>query len=69
MTTGTKVSGLRLLRVKEVEKMTGLEAWRLYELIAAGEGPPHMKVGRTIRIPEAGLVQWIEERTEKEAAR
>ncbi len=42
----------RLLRVKEVVKLTGIEAWRLYEMIARGEGPPHMRVGKTIRVPE-----------------
>ena len=52
----------RLLRVREAAEVTGLERWRLYELIARGEGPKHMRVGRTIRISEAALVEWIEER-------
>jgi len=55
----------RLLRVKEVVKLTGIEAWRLYELIARGEGPPHMRVGKTIRVPEDALVKWIEQQTNK----
>jgi excisionase family DNA binding protein len=50
----------RLLRIKEVAELTGLPCWRLYELIERGEGPPHMRVGRTIRISEAALVEWIE---------
>jgi excisionase family DNA binding protein len=51
----------RLLRIREVCERTSLQKWRLYELIARGEGPPHMKVGRTIRISEAALTKWIDE--------
>jgi excisionase family DNA binding protein len=52
----------RLLRVREAARLTGLEQWRLYDLIKRREGPPCMRVGRTIRISQAALVQWIEER-------
>jgi len=58
----------RLLRIREVVKLTGIESWRLYELIARGEGPPHMRVGKTLRIPEDALVKWIEEQTQKKEA-
>lgn len=51
----------RLLRVREAAQMTGLERWRLYELIKRGKGPPVMRIGRTLRIPEHALAQWIEE--------
>jgi predicted DNA-binding transcriptional regulator AlpA len=30
----------RLLRIKEIAKLTGLEPWRLYELIKQGKAPP-----------------------------
>jgi len=59
----------RLLRIKEVAKLTGLAPWRLYEQLARGEGPPHMRVGKTIRVPEDALVKWIEKQTQKKAAR
>lgn len=52
----------RLLRVREAAEMTGLERWRLYDLIKRGEGPPHLRVGRTIRIPDTSLARWVEER-------
>lgn len=52
--------GLRLLRVAEAAKLTGIERWRFYSLLRRGEGPAHLRVGRTIRIPEAKLVEWIE---------
>ena len=53
----------RLLRVHEVAELTGLQPWRLYQQIAAGKGPPHMRIGKVIWIPEHKLVQWIEEET------
>lgn len=52
---------LRLLRVREAAKLTGIERWRLYEMIKRGQGPPHMRIGRTIRISEVALARWIEE--------
>lgn len=51
----------RLLRVREAAKQTGIERWRFYELLKCGEGPPHMRIGRTIRISETALVEWIEQ--------
>jgi predicted DNA-binding transcriptional regulator AlpA len=58
----------RLLRVRDVERLTGLEAWRVYELIARGEGPEHLRIGKTIRIPEDALVRWIREQTAEQRA-
>jgi len=55
----------RLLRVREVEKITGIERWRWYEMFARGEGPPHMRIGKVIRVPEDALVKWIEEQSNK----
>lgn len=55
----------RLLRVKELEAITGIEAWRWYELFAAGEGPDHIRVGKTIRVRDDALDRWI---TEQEQA-
>lgn len=52
----------RLLRVKDLERVTGIEGWRWYELFAAGQGPDHLRVGRTIRVSEAALSRWITER-------
>lgn len=52
----------RLLSIKQVAEVTGLQRWRLYELLARGEGPRSMRIGKTFRISEAALVAWIEER-------
>lgn len=51
----------RLLRVREAAKLTGIERWRFYEMLKRGDGPPFMRIGRTIRISEIALAQWIEE--------
>lgn len=51
----------KLLRVHQVAALTGLERWRIYELIKSGKGPPFLRIGRTLRIPEDQLVRWIEE--------
>jgi len=53
----------KLLRVSEVSKITGLQSWRLYSLLKKGEGPPFLRIGRTLRIPEDALARWIEEQT------
>jgi excisionase family DNA binding protein len=54
----------RLLRVREAAELTGIERWRLYSLLAEGNGPPHMRVGRTIRISAVALIAWIERQHE-----
>lgn len=54
---------VKLLRIDEVAELTGVQPWRLYQQIAAGKGPAHMRIGKTIWIPEHKLVQWIEEQT------
>ncbi len=51
----------KLLRVHEVAELTGVEKWRLYSLIKAGKGPQYMKIGKTIRISETALMEWIDE--------
>jgi predicted DNA-binding transcriptional regulator AlpA len=56
----------RLLTAREVEKIAGIPRWRLYELIKRGEGPPHLRLGNTIRVPEDGLARWIQEQTAKQ---
>ena len=58
--TEVRMAVPRLLRVREAAELTGIERWRMYELLAEGIGPPHMRIGRTIRISEVALVEWIE---------
>lgn len=56
----------RMLRLREVEAVTGIERWRLYDLLSRGEGPRHIRIGRVIRISETALADWIAAR-EKQA--
>jgi excisionase family DNA binding protein len=51
----------KLLTIMTAAEATGIARWRLYELIARGEGPPHMRIGKTIRISTTALAKWIEE--------
>lgn len=51
------------LSVREAAGHLGIGRNRVYELIARGE-LPHLKIGRTIRIPSQPLAEWISARTE-----
>lgn len=53
----------RLLRVQELVEITGIQRFRWYELFEQGKGPKHMRIGKTIRVPEDALVKWIEEQS------
>jgi excisionase family DNA binding protein len=56
----------KLLTPKEVAQRTGLQVWRVYQLIA--EGLPAMRIGRTFRISETALAAWIEEQSQRREA-
>lgn len=58
----------KLLRVPDVVRLTGLEKWRVYDLVSSEE-IPYMRIGRTIRFSEAALVAWIEEQHARESVR
>lgn len=53
----------RLLTVRQFAELTGLDRWRIYELIKQGKGPPHLRVGSTYRIPEDAAARWIQEQS------
>lgn len=58
---------MRLLTTRELSRLTGLARWRIFALVAeadrkpedAGKAPPHFRVGRTLRFPQSGVVEWI----------
>ncbi len=54
-------TGKRLLSIQELSKVTGVQRWRWYEMIARGQGPPVLRFGRTLRVSEVALAQWIAE--------
>ena len=62
MDSSSTVRVPRLLTVREVAQLTGLARWRIYQLVSRGEGPKTLKIGRTLRVSEKSLVEWIEAR-------
>jgi excisionase family DNA binding protein len=56
----------RLLTVRQASELCGLQRWRLYALIAANKGPTAIRIGRSIRISERALVEWIEAKEQEE---
>lgn len=53
-----------LLRVNEAAELTGLGRSKCYELIQSGEWPS-IKIGRCLRIPAAGLRDWVQQEAER----
>jgi excisionase family DNA binding protein len=48
-----------LLRVTEAAELTGLGRSKAYELVANGTWPS-IQIGRSVRVPVAGLREWVE---------
>lgn len=53
-----------LLRVPEAAQLLGLSRATLYALLAEDNQIPVVRIGRSVRIPLAGLQQWVDQRTE-----
>ena len=66
---GDSVDVPRLLSVKQVARITGVQRFRIYAWIRSGDGPPFLKIGKTFRFPEDQLVAWIREQSAKGGAR
>ena len=54
--------GKLFFRVEEAAEAVGLGRSKLYQLIQAGEIPA-VKIGRSTRVPVAGLTEWAEAQT------
>ena len=54
---------LRTLTMEELEAETGIQSWRIRELIKDGKGPPHFRLGRRYRFPFSGVKQWLADQT------
>jgi excisionase family DNA binding protein len=52
----------RLLKVMEVLPLIGLSRSKVYEMTRTGELPT-VRIGRSVRVPTAGLMAWIERNT------
>lgn len=51
-----------LLKPTEAAETLGIGRTRVYEMLACGE-LPSLRIGRSIRIPLAGLQKWIADRS------
>jgi excisionase family DNA binding protein len=51
-----------LLRATEVAAALGIGRATAYELMASGELPT-VRIGRAVRVPRAGLEEWIRQQT------
>lgn len=51
-----------LLRVDEAARLLGIGTTLAYELVGQGR-LPHVRLGRTVRIPRRALETWIESNT------
>jgi len=51
-----------LLHVVEAAEILALSRARVYQLIAAGE-LPHIRFGKSVRVPRAALLRYIERQT------
>jgi predicted DNA-binding transcriptional regulator AlpA len=52
----------RLLRSKELAEAFGLEDNTLRIWRAKGEGPPHYKIGKSVRYDQEKVREWLEDR-------
>lgn len=59
----------RLLTAKELAATLNVPLWRIYELVDGGKAPPSMRLGKTLRFPEDGVVRWIVEQTSSKKER
>jgi predicted DNA-binding transcriptional regulator AlpA len=57
----------RLLTAKELAATLNVPLWRIYELVDVKKAPPSMRIGKTLRFPEDGVVQRIKEQTSEKA--
>lgn len=63
METGTEVENLRTLTVGQLSKVTGIQVWRIHQIVAEGKGAPHLRVGRAIRFRVNDVTEWMEQLT------
>ena len=55
-----RVGGDRLLRVREVADTLAISVRAYYRLVADGQLPAPVKIGRATRIPQSDLTRYIE---------
>lgn len=63
METGSEVQHLRTLTVKQLSEATGIQVWRVHQLVAEGKGPPHFRIGRVLRFRAKDVDAWLSEQS------
>jgi excisionase family DNA binding protein len=59
----TETGELRTLTVKQLAEATGIQKWRIHQLVAEGHGPPHFRVGSVIRFRVTDVLKWMQQQT------
>lgn len=52
-----------LVTIPQAARSLSISRAMLYSLVAKGEGPPVVHLGRSVRVPVADLRKWVEELT------
>ena len=56
----------RLVRLPEVEGMTGCKKSTIYQMIADGRFPKPLRLtGRMVAWPESAVLQWVQDRIQE----
>jgi predicted DNA-binding transcriptional regulator AlpA len=61
-TTKTGTGFERLLTARDTANLLRLSASWLAKARMRGDGPPYVKLGRSIRYTEAGILEWMRSR-------
>jgi predicted DNA-binding transcriptional regulator AlpA len=61
-TTKTGTGFERLLTARDTANLLRLSASWLAKARMRGDGPPYVKLGRSIRYTEAGILEWMNSR-------
>ena len=65
MSSNDTVRVPRLLGVRDLVRETGIPRWRWFQLFARGQGPKHIRVGKTIRVSDEALRAWLAAREQE----
>jgi excisionase family DNA binding protein len=52
-----------LLRVQEAANLLGVSRAKMYEVLAANNQIPVVRIGHSIRVPRAALETWVNDQT------
>ena len=59
---GEVEDGLRTLTVKQLAQATGIQSWRIFQMVKTGE-LPHFRLGKCIRFRVRDIEAWMDEQT------